>query len=109
MDDDVRAVLDRTAEGGRAEGVVHDEGNARRVRDLGQRLEVRHVEPRIADRLDEEQAGAAVDRGADLVEVVNVHELRRDAPLGERVGEQVVRAAVQRSATRPGCRPRARG
>ena len=94
--DDVRAVLDRPAEGSRAEGVIHHQRNAGVVRDCRQGLEVRHVEPRIADGLDVEQAGARVDGGADLVEVVDVHEPGRDAPLGQGVGEQVVGAAVER-------------
>ena len=66
------------------------------MRDVGQRLEVGDVEPGVADGLDEQQPGAVVDGRADLIEVVDVDELGRDAPLGQRVLEQVVRAAIQR-------------
>ena len=76
VDDDVGAVLDRAGQRGGAEGVVHHERNAGGVRDVGQRLEVRHVEPRIADRLDVEEPGAVIDRGAHRLEVVDVDELR---------------------------------
>ena len=62
MHDDVRPVVDRPAEGaGGAEGVVHDQRDSGRVGDVGQGLEVGYVEPGVADGLDEEEAGAAVD------------------------------------------------
>jgi hypothetical protein len=65
------------------------------VGDIGEGLEVRHVEPRVTDRLDEEQAGTAVDRSANLVEVMDVDKSGRHAPFGEGVGEQIVGPAIQ--------------
>ena len=96
VDDDVGAILDRPAQGRRAEGVVHHERDSRRMGDFGQGGEVGDVEPWIADRLDEEQPGALVNRLAYRIQVVDVHELRGDAPLGQSVGKEIVGAPVER-------------
>ena len=96
VDDDVGAVLDGPAQCRGAEGVVHHERDARRVGDVGQSGEVGHVEPGIADRLDEEEPGAVIDGLPYRIQVVNVHELRGDSPLRQRVGEEVVGPPVKR-------------
>ena len=96
VDHDVGAVLDRACERRGAKGVVHHQRDARRVCDGREGLEVGHVEPGIPDGLDVEEPGALIDCRAHLVEVVDVHELRPDAPLGEGVLEEVVGAAIER-------------
>ncbi len=54
-----------------------------------------HVQARVADQLEEDRLRLLVDRPAERRRVGAVHVGRRDADLGQRVGEQVVRAAVQ--------------
>ncbi len=63
------------------------------TRDAGQ---VEDVVLRVGDRLAEERAGVVADGLAPLVEVVGIlDEGDLDAELGQRVVEQVVRAAVE--------------
>jgi hypothetical protein len=96
MDDDVGAVLDGPGECGGSKGVVHDQWNACLARNAGERVEIRHVQLRIPDGLHEEQPSAAIDGRSHLFQIVDVHEPRRDPPLGQGVRKQVVGAAVQR-------------
>ena len=59
--------------------------------------DVEHVAARVAQRLGEQQLGVRPDRGAPLLGVVGVvDEADLDPQLGERVVEEVVRAAVER-------------
>ena len=51
-------VLDRPAEVGRGEGVVDHQRHAGLVGDRGDRLDVEHVDPRVADRLAVERAAS---------------------------------------------------
>src|ERR1019366_6418691 len=67
VEDDVGAVVERTAEKRRRERVVHDERHPRRMGDTRERFEVGHVELRVADRLDIDGAGRVVYRGGDLL------------------------------------------
>ena len=95
-DHDVGAVVDRAADvAGGAEGVVDDERDAVVVGDLGERLEVGHVEARVADRLDVERPRARVDRLREVRRVVAVDELHADAEAREGDLELVVGAAVE--------------
>ena len=54
------------------------------------------VEPRVADQLEEDRLGLLVDRPAEGRRIGAVDVGRRDADLRQGVGEQVVRAAVER-------------
>ena len=82
----------------RREGVVDDDRHAVLVGDGGDAFEVRHVQARVADRLEVDGLGLAVDRLLELVQLGAVDEAEVDAVLGQRVLEEVVRAAVQRGA-----------
>ena len=95
VDDDVRAVLDRLGEQG-SEGVVDDDRHAPGVGHVGDRGEVVDVEPRVADELEEDRLGLLVDGAPEGRRVGAVDVGRRDADLGQGVGEQVVGAAVER-------------
>ena len=95
VDDDVGAVLDRPAQGRRGDRAVHHQRHAGGMRDGRHAGQVRHVAARVADGLAEHQLGLAVDGGAQRVQVVVIHEARLDAELRQRVGEQVVGAAVE--------------
>ncbi len=65
------------------------------MRDLRERLEVGHVAPRIADRLDEQESRLVVDCPAKLVRLRSIDEPALDAQLGERVTEQIISSAIQ--------------
>jgi hypothetical protein len=96
MNQDVRSEIDRsTQRAGGPKGVVHNQWNTSGVGDVRQCLEVWHVESGIPDRLNKEQPGTCVDGGAHLIQIMDVHELRLDAPLRQRVFKKVVGAAVE--------------
>lgn len=62
---------------------------------LGDRLEIGHVESRVADGLQIHGLGAVVDEGGDILGLVTLDELGRDAQPREHDLELVVGAAVQ--------------
>ena len=96
--DDVGAELERTDQVRRRDRVVDDQRQVVLVRDARDALDVEDVDLRVADGLGEEQLGVRADRGGPLGRVVLVlDEGDLDAELGERVLEQVVRAAVDRA------------
>jgi len=66
VDDDVRAEVNRPHQTD-ANGVVHDQRHAGVVGDLGQRLEVRHVELRVPNGLGVEGARLRCDGFAELI------------------------------------------
>ena len=76
VDDDVGALLERLAQDRRGERVVDDHRNAGVVGDLGDRLEVGHVDARVADRLDEDAARLVVDRLAEILRIGLLDELQ---------------------------------
>ncbi len=82
----------------RGEGVVDDDRDAVLVGDRGDRLEVGHVQARVADRLEVDGLGPAVDGLLELGGLGAVDEPELDAVLGQRVLEEVVGAAVERGA-----------
>jgi len=96
VNDDVRAVLEGAAQDRRGHRVVDDERQAELVRLRRPRVEVDDVECRVADRLAEHKPCALVDHSVEHRGVVRAHEACLDAELGEGVGEQCVRPAVQR-------------
>ncbi len=98
VDDDVGAVLEGLDEVRRRDRVVDDQRDAVLVRDVRDGADVEHVDLRVADGLGEEELRVGPDRGGPLLGVVLVlDEGRLDAELGERVLEEVVRAAVDRA------------
>ena len=85
------AAVDRSRD-----GVVDDQRQARGVRRVGPGADVDDVQLRVADRLREHQPCLVVDQPGDGVGVVRIGPADLDPVLRERVGEQVVRAAVER-------------
>ena len=73
VDDDVRAVIDRAGEE-RGERVVDDERHAVRVGDVRDLREVVDVQARVADGLEVDGLGLAVDRRAELLRLRAVDE-----------------------------------
>ena len=91
---DVRTVLDGADEVGRAEGVVHHQGDAVLVRQLSQGVDVGDVAVGVAQRLNVDGAGLWTDGALHFRKIVDVHEIGGNAEAGQGVGEQVVAAAV---------------
>ncbi len=96
MHDDVGAVADRLDQVRGGDGVVDDQRHADVVRDRGDARDVEDVVLRVGDGLAEERLGVGLHGRPPRVQVVGVlHEADLDAELGQRVVEQVVRAAVE--------------
>lgn len=96
VDDDVGAVLDGADEvAASTEGVVHDEGHALGVGDLGDGGEIGDVVLGVADGLDVDGLGLLIDGGVNVLDAVAVDELGVDAEAGEEDLELVVGAAVE--------------
>ena len=79
-----------------ADRVVDDQGETLCVRGVGPGLNVDDVETRVADRLGEHELRVLVDELGDLLRLIRIDEADLDAVLRQRMGEQVVRTAVQR-------------
>lgn len=95
MNDDVRAVLDRSDEVRGRKRRVNDEGNAVSVRDLRDPLDVRNVRVRVAESFDVKRFRFGSDRLLYLVGVVRIDERRRYTRReGKRVREKIVCSAV---------------
>ncbi|CAM4172240.1 hypothetical protein ACAN107058_23330 [Paracidovorax anthurii] len=94
---DVGAVLDRAQQVGAGHGVVHDQRHAVVVRHLRQRGDVGHVAQRVADGFDEHRLGPRVDVPGEARRIARIGEARGDALARQRVGEEVVGAAVERA------------
>ena len=82
----------------RGEGAVHQQRQTGVVRDRTDRGDVQHLEPRVAQRLAEQQLGFGADRRAPAVDVAGRHESGRDTETFQREVQQVVAAAVQHRA-----------
>ncbi len=98
MEHQVGAQLERLLQPRRRERGVHQQRHAGVVRDGRHAGDVQHVQPRIAQRFAEQQLRVRPDRGAPAVDVARLDEGRRYAEARQGIGQQVVRAAVQRGA-----------
>ena len=99
VDHDVRAVFERTAQEGRRYGVIDNQRNAVFVGNFGPLLDIHHVAGRVADRFAEQGAGLVVDGVLDCLEIIVAHHLALDALVRQRVGKQVVGAAIKLTGT----------
>ena len=96
MHHDVGAVLERSDEIWRGDGVVDDQRDTVGVRDTGDALEVEDVQLRVGDRLRVERLGVRLHRRPPGLQVVRVlDEAHRDAELRQCVVQQVVGTAVE--------------
>ena len=95
VEDYVGPVLDGAAEHRRREGVVDDQGDAFRVGRIRDGLQVRRVEPRVADGLGVDRLGGVVDGGGHGLGR-GLHEPGVDPQARKCVAEEGVGAAVER-------------
>ena len=79
MKDQVSAVLERLHQVRRREGRVDEQRQAVLVRDRTDRRDIEHFEPRVAERLAEQQPRFGPDCGAPAGDVARLDEARRDA------------------------------
>lgn len=93
--DDVGAPLDRAVQVRRRDRGVDDEGDAVRVRDIGEGLEVGDLTRGVRDRLDEERLRLVGDGRSVVGGVGRLHERRLDAEASKRDVELRDRTAVE--------------
>ena len=96
MHNDVRAVLNRANQVGRAERVVNHQRKAVPMGDFRNCVDVGNIAVRVAEGFQINRAGVALDGVLDLGEVVRIHERRGDAEMRQGMLQQVVTAAVNR-------------
>ena len=96
MHHDVRAEIDRPGQERGGEGAVDHERHTDVVCEPGDGGNVQHVDPRVADRLAEEQLRVRPRRALKVPRVGRLDEGGLDAEAPQRVVQQVVGAAVDR-------------
>ena len=96
MNDNVRAVFDGADEIGRAKGIINDDGKRMLVCDFRNRVNVGNVAVGVAERLEINRLRVGLNGRFDLRKIVCVHKRRRHAEGLERMGKQVIGAAVDR-------------
>ena len=96
VDDAVGAEFERPLEQRRREHVVDHQRRAGGVRDLGDRLDVQHLERGIGRALQKEGLRVRPHRLAPLVEIIAVHQRRGHAIAGEVVLDDIEAGAEQR-------------
>ena len=96
MHNDVRAVLNRANQVGRAERVVNHQRKAVPVSNFRNCVDVGNIAVRVAEGFQINRAGVALNGVLDLGEVVRIHERRGDAKMRQGMLQQVVAAAVNR-------------
>ena len=96
VDYDIRPVLERTDRIGRAEGVVDHQRDTVTVGDLRDRVDVRDIGIRIAERLDEDHLRLLGNRLLDRFQIMHIDKGCLYAVVRKRLVQQVVAAAVDR-------------
>lgn len=94
VDNDVRAVLDRTDQVRSAEGVVDDQRDVVLVGNLGDGVDVGNVRVGVTQRLQIDGAGVLLDSAFDLGQVMGVDKGRLNAEGRQGVLQQIGGAAV---------------
>ena len=93
--DDVRAPVERPTQVRRGHRVVDHQRNTGAVRNARDRLDVQHVDLRVAERLGIQQARVVAQRGAEVVWLVGVDEGGLDSHLAQRHVELRVSPPVE--------------
>ncbi len=95
MDDDIRAVLDRTEEIRGRKRIIDDHRDAVFMRDRRDCFKIQHVRVGVAERFQIERFGVRLNRGAEVFRITPVDKRRRNAEVLKRIGKQVIGAAVE--------------
>ena len=95
MHDDVGAPVEGPQQQRRSHGVVHHQGHAGRMADIGQLAQVGNAARWIAHGLHEHGLGARPYRPAQRLEIILGHGRALHAARGQHMGDEVVRAAIQ--------------
>ena len=95
MNDDVNAELYGALKVRRHERVIAHDARARRVRNVRDRLQVRHHHHRVSWRLDEDHLRILFDCNLDVLNVCRVNEAELYAVVREHAAEEPERAAVR--------------
>ena len=94
MHHDVRPVLQRPKQIRRAERIIDHHGHTVRVGDPRDRIDVRDIRIRVAQRLQVHERRFGTNRRRNLVHIVCIHERRLYAEPCERMLKQIVCAAI---------------
>ena len=94
VDHNIRPVLNGPDEIGCAESIVNDQGQAVGVGDFGNGVNVGDITVGVAQRLQIDGLGVGPDGGGDSVQIMGVHKGGGYTILRQRMGQQVVAAAV---------------
>ena len=81
----------------RGKSIVDEERHASGTRDVCDLRNIEHFKPGIADSLGDDKASFRSDRRTEAVEIARLDEGRGDAEAGQRVGQEIDRAAIERS------------
>ncbi len=95
--DEIRAMIEGLQQIRRREGRIHEQRQFRLVRDGGDRGNVEDLQSRVAECLAEEQPRVRANRLSPGIEVARANERGLDAEARQRIGKQIVRAAVERA------------
>ena len=96
---DVCTVFERPAQERRCHGVVDNQRDAMFVGDIGPALDIHHVTGRVANGFAEQGAGVVINRFLHCLKVVVTHHTAVDTLVWQRVGKQVVGAAIELAGT----------
>jgi len=94
MDDDVGAMFDWTEQVRGGERVVNKQRNAVLMRKCRNRVDVNDSGIRIAQGFNEDRLRIGLDGFAEILQIASIHKSGFDAEIRKRMGEKVVRAAV---------------
>ena len=97
MQHQIRAQIERTHQIRSGERRIDQQRQPGIVSDARHSGDVQHFEPGIAQRFAEHEPGIRTDRRRECGRLARIHERGRDAEARQRVRQQVVRAAVDRT------------
>ena len=97
MEQQIGAVIEGFQQIGRGKSRIDHQRQAMRVRDRRHRGNVEHVQPGVAQRLGKQRLRVGPDGGAPGVQIARLDEGGFDAEARQRVMQEIVRAAVERT------------
>src|SRR5579875_130066 len=92
---DISPMLERLHEIGWRQRIVDDQRHTMLVSDLGSSLNIKRVQAWIAQRFSKDYSGPVTNSGAEVFGFAAIDEARSNTQFGQRIVEEVIRAAVQ--------------